>query len=643
MSSIRNRAKHVMVAISTLGVVAGCNTVRISPPAAQPPQYAIRDFFANPPRAYFRLSPDGSTLSFMQPHDRRLNVHVQPIADAGTERNIKRLTAESARDIDNYFWKGSSHILYQKDFGGDENFHVVMVDVRDGTVRDLTPHAGVRASVVDDLPDDPNHVLIEHNRRNKEVFDVYRIDLRTGKETLVAQNPGTFSSWITDHAGRIRFAVASDGVDTAYHYRAADDQPFKEVLRTGFRDSVRPLFFDAKNENLYAISNRGRDKSALVLLNPTSAKETQKLYEHPDVDAVSAAWARKRKVLTFVSYQTDRNEQHVFDATSKSRFDKLTKKFPKSEITVQSETDDESLAIVAVQSDVTPGGRYLYNIRTDTATLLGEINPKIKPEHMASMQSIKYAARDGVTIHGYLTLPVGRPAEGLPLIVNPHGGPWVRDSWGFNAEVQFLANRGYAVFQPNYRGSTGYGKKFWELSFKQWGGTMQDDITDGVRWLVGRGIVDPKRVAIYGASYGGYATLAGIAKDPDQYAAAVSYVGVSNLFTFLNTIPPYWKPYLDQMHVMVGHPEKDRELFVANSPALNAHKIKTPLFVAQGAKDPRVNKAESDQMVEALRKRGVTVGYMVKDNEGHGFQNEENRFEFYEAMEKFLRPLLKPQ
>jgi dipeptidyl aminopeptidase/acylaminoacyl peptidase len=230
----------------------------------------------------------------------------------------------------------------------------------------------------------------------------------------------------------------------------------------------------------------------------------------------------------------------------------------------------------------------------------------------------------------------------LPLIVNPHGGPWVRDSWGFNSEVQFLANRGYAVFQPNYRGSTGYGKKFWEASFKQWGGTMQDDLTDGVQWLVKQGIADPKRVAIYGASYGGYATLAGITKTPDQYAAAVSYVGISNLFTFLNTIPPYWKTFQEKNYAMVGHPERDRELFVANSPALNAHKIKTPLFVAQGAKDPRVNKAESDQMVEALRKRGVTVDYMVKDNEGHGFANEENRFEFYEAMEKFLRGHLKP-
>ena len=257
------------------------------------------------------------------------------------------------------------------------------------------------------------------------------------------------------------------------------------------------------------------------------------------------------------------------------------------------------------------------------------------------MKPISYTSRDGLTINGYLTLPKGVAAKNLPVVINPHGGPWARDAWRFNPEVQFLANRGYAVFQMNFRGSTGYGRKFWEASFKQWGKTMQDDVTDGVQWLIKEGVADPKRVAIYGGSYGGYTTLAGIAFTPDLYAAAVDYVGVSNLFTFMNTIPPYWKPFLDMFQEMVGDPVKDKDLLTATSPALHADKIKTPLFVAQGAKDPRVNIAESDQMVEALKKRGVTVEYMVKDNEGHGFRNEENRFEFYEAMEKFLSKHIK--
>ncbi|HEX5317017.1 MAG TPA: S9 family peptidase, partial [Candidatus Kapabacteria bacterium] len=249
---------------------------------------------------------------------------------------------------------------------------------------------------------------------------------------------------------------------------------------------------------------------------------------------------------------------------------------------------------------------------------------------------ITFESRDGLMIHGYLTLPVGKPAKNLPVVVNPHGGPWVRDRWTYNPEVQFLANRGYAVLQVNYRGSTGYGRKFWEASFKQWGRKMQDDVSDGVLWLIKEGIADPKRVAIYGGSYGGYCTLAGLTFSPELYACGIDYVGVSNLFTFMQTIPPYWKPFLESMYEMVGHPEKDKEMLAAASPVYHVDKIRAPLMVAQGAKDPRVNIEESNQIVDALRKRGIDVPYLVKENEGHGFRNEENRFEMYEAMEGFL-------
>ena len=256
------------------------------------------------------------------------------------------------------------------------------------------------------------------------------------------------------------------------------------------------------------------------------------------------------------------------------------------------------------------------------------------------MRPISYNSRDGLIIHGYLTLPKGKEAKNLPVVVNPHGGPWVRDNWGFNSEVQLLASRGFAVLQMNYRGSTGYGRSFWEAGFKQWGGKMQNDITDGVEWLIQQGIADPKRVAIYGASYGGYAVLAGLAFTPDVYACGVDYVGVSNIFTMIKTIPSYWKPLMAEFYEKVGHPEKEEEFLRSISPVFHADKIKAPLFIAQGARDPRVNKSESDQMVAALAARGIKVEYMVKENEGHGFRNEENRFEFYEAMEKFLQGCL---
>jgi len=299
-------------------------------------------------------------------------------------------------------------------------------------------------------------------------------------------------------------------------------------------------------------------------------------------------------------------------------------------------TKAEDKFIVVTYNDRTQGKRYLYDRTSGKLDYLAEVAPWLKEQELAEMKPVSYTSRDGLTINGYLTLPKGVAPAKLPVVVNPHGGPWARDSWGYNPEAQFLANRGFAVFQPNFRGSTGYGRKFWEASFKQWGRSMQDDVSDGVQWLVKQGIADPKRIAIYGGSYGGYSALAGAAFTPDLYAAVVDYVGVSNLFTFMETIPPYWKPFLAMMYEMVGDPVQDKALLTEFSPAFHVDRIRAPLFIAQGANDPRVNKAESDQVVAALKKRGVTVEYMVKDNEGHGFQNEENRLEFYTAMERFL-------
>lgn len=604
---------------------------------AQPAKtYPLRDFFRNPQQAYFRLSADGKHLGFMQPHEQRMNIFVQPIDKVGTAEGVRRITNETARDIPNFYFKGPGHVLFTKDFGGDENFHVVIADIATGTVRDLTPHEGVRASIQDALPDDDDHILVAHNRRDKRIFDLYRIHIRTGQETLVAQNPGNFTGWVTDHAGVVRGAVSSDGVNTSLYYRGSDGEPFKPIVTTSFRETVAPVGWSADNRTMVVSSNRGRDKQALFEFDPATAKEGRLIYEHPVVDVELYGWSRARKVPTHTVVNVDKAEPVFFDPVFERAWAALKKRLPGYEIQVQSTTKDERAWIVAAANDRTPGARYLYDVQAERLTKLADINPWIAEADMAEVRPIQYTARDGLLIRGYLTLPKGVAPKNLPVVVNPHGGPWARDGWGYNPEVQFLANRGYAVLQMNFRGSTGFGRKFWEASFKQWGLAMQDDITDGVKWLIDQGIADPKRVAIYGASYGGYATLSGITRTPQLYAAAVSYVGVSNMFTFMKSIPPYWKPFLEMMKVMVGDEEKDRAQLTATSPALNADKIRTPLFVAQGAKDPRVVKAESDQMVEALRKRGIEVQYMVKDNEGHGFRNQENQFEFYEAMEKFL-------
>ncbi|MCC6868762.1 MAG: S9 family peptidase [Burkholderiales bacterium] len=597
-------------------------------PAARIP---LRDFFRNPEQTAFAISPDGRYLAWLAPWERRLNVFVRPVAGG----EALRVTAETARDIGGYFWKGE-RIVFVKDFGGDENFHVVTVDRTGGEPRDLTPGDKVKADVVDILEDDDRHLILSHNRRDESVFDVFRIDVTTGAETLIAENPGNIVSWGTDHDGKLRVAGTSDGVNTSLLYRESEDAPFRPIVTTSFKETVAPLFFTFDNRRLYVASNRGRDKAAIFEFDPATAQEGELLVESDEVDVESLSYSRKRKVLTAARWVTWKVQRRFFDAETEAMFRDVEAKLPGFEVSFTSTNKDEDKFIVAATSDRTPGQRYLYDKTTRELTLLADVAPWLPADELAAMRPVTYTARDGLVIHGYLTLPKGVEARNLPVVVNVHGGPWARDVWGFNPEVQFLANRGYAVLQVNFRGSTGYGRAFWEASFREWGRKMQDDVTDGVRWLVGEGIADAKRVAIYGGSYGGYATLAGLAFTPDLYAAGVDYVGVSNLLTFMKAIPPYWKPMLAMLQEMVGDMESDEALLRAASPVFHAERITAPLLIAQGANDPRVVKAESDQMVAAMRARGVEVEYLVKDDEGHGFRNEENRFEFYEAMERFL-------
>ena len=591
----------------------------------------LRDFFRNPEQATFQLSPDGNFLAFVQPYENRMNVFVRPRVGGPAVR----VTSETERDVAGYFWKGSHRIVYLKDFKGDENFHLVAVDADGKNLVDLTPFDKVRAMIVDDRYDNDDEMLVTLNKRDPEVFDVYRIDLRNNELKLIAENPGNITAWITDHAGHIRLAIATDGVNTSIMHRPDDDSAFATVITTNFRQQIAPLFFDFDDRLLFAGSNINRDKAAIVRLDPATAKEESVIFEHPEVDVGGLDWSRKRKIYTEVQFVTWKRERKFFDAEMRAIHTDLERQLPGYEIDLQSSNKDETLFVVAAWSDRTQGVRYLYDAAAKSLTRLAEIAPWLDENELAEMKPISYRARDGLTIHGYLTLPRGG-GKTLPMVVIAHGGPWARDVWGYDPEAQFLANRGYAVMHINFRGSTGYGRKFWEASFKQWGRAMQDDVTDGVKYAIAQGIADPKRVAIYGGSYGGYCTLAGLAFTPELYACGVDYVGVSNLFTFIKTIPPYWKPMLDMLYEMVGNPETDKELLAAASPALHADNIRAPLLIAQGAQDPRVNIEESNQMVAALNKHGVEVEYIVKDNEGHGFHNEENRFEFYEAMERFL-------
>jgi dipeptidyl aminopeptidase/acylaminoacyl peptidase len=592
----------------------------------------LRDFFKNPEKAAFQISPDGNWISYLAPYEKRLNVFVMPRSGG----DAVRVTGETARDLGGYFWKSSDRIVYTKDKDGDENFHLFSVG-RDGkNLKDLTPFDSVTVQIIDGLQDMPDELLIGMNKRNKEIFDVYRINVKTGAMTMAAENPGNITSWVTDHDGKIRVASTTDGVSTTLLYRATENDEFKPILTTNFKEQVAPLFFTFDNKYIYAASNMGRDKTAIVKYDIANGKEMEILYSHPDVDVENLNYSHKRKVLTTIPYTTWKRERKFLDKQTEAIFKDLESKLPNYEINISDADENETAFIVRTYSDRSLGSAYLYEAGSKKLTKLADISPWIDENQMSEMKPISYKTRDGLTINGYLTLPKGSSGKNLPVIINPHGGPWFRDNWGYNPEAQLFANRGYAVLQMNFRGSTGYGRKFWEASFKQWGKTMQNDVSDGVKWLVDQGIANPKKVAIYGGSYGGYCTLAGMTFSPDLYACGIDYVGVSNLFTFLRTIPPYWKPYLDMFHEMVGDPEKDSVLLTETSPVFHVDNIKAPLLVIQGRKDPRVNIQESNQIVEALKKRGIDVPYLVKDNEGHGFHNEENRFAAYEAMESFL-------
>ena len=491
------------------------------------------------------------------------------------------------------------------DEGGDENTKLYGINFDGSNPINLTPFKNVKCSIIDDLK-------------------------------VIAENPGNVSKWITDHAGKLRIAITTDGVNTGFIYRENDNANWQLIITHNFKENAIPLFFTFNNEAVYVLSNVSRDKKAIFEFDLKNKKEIKLIFEYPEVDVNQLIYSRKRRKITGVSFTTDRQKFHYFDNFQRKIQQFIDKSLPGHQNTIVSFDKEETKYIVNSSSDKTPGSYHFLDIKNWKISKLFDASPWFNEEEMAEMLPIEYTAHDGLLIHGYLTLPVGIESKNLPLIINPHGGPWCRDIWGFNPYVQFLANRGFAVLQMNFRGSTGYGRKFWKLGFKQWGLAMQDDITDAVNWAVKEKIADPKRVGIYGISYGGYATLMGIIKTPDLYSAAIDFVGITNLFTILEQIPLYWESIRMMLYEMIGHPERDKELFEQNSPALNADKIKTPLFIAQGANDPRVNKTESEQMIEALKIRGVEVEYMLKSNEGHGFYNQENIIDFYLKMESFL-------
>lgn len=606
-------------------------------------KYTVEDFFKNPDKSQYQLSPDGDYYSYMGPYKRRKNLFVQKVG----EDQAVQITFEEDRDIGGYGWAGKDRLIYIKDSAGDENFKLYAVDKDGENAKELTPFEKVRINIIDIMEDNEEEIIIGMNKNNPQLFEPYRLNIHTGDMEQLAKNDNVIEpidSWMTDHEGKLRIASkVKDGINSILMYRDHEDEAFKDVIETDFTESLAPLFFEFDNGSVvYASSNLDRDRRVLTKFDLKTGKEIGEiLFQHDEVDVGGLSYSKKRKCLTAISYLTDKRHIKFLDNWVEEHYTHLQEKLDGYEVSISSMNKAEDKWLVRTYSDRSLGAYYHYDTKSQNLRMIAEVSPWLSEEDLCDMQSVSYTSRDGLVIHGYLTLPKTEQTSNLPLIVNPHGGPWVRDTWGYNPEVQLFAHHGYAVFQMNYRGSTGYGKQFWKSSFKQWGLKMQDDITDGVRHLIDQMIANPNKIAIYGGSYGGYATLAGVAYTPELYTCAIDFVGVSNLMTFLNTIPPYWKPYLEMMYAMVGHPENDKEYMESSSPVNAVEKIITPLFVVQGANDPRVNIDESDQIVRSLRKKGVDVPYLLKYDEGHGFRNEENRIEFYKAALGFLRKHMK--
>ena len=607
-----------------------------APASSPPPRIPLKDFFDNPKYASAEISPDGKRLAFLAPADNRLNVW---ICDAGAPLETARLvTHEKARGVFTFQWtRDGRWILYSHDSNGDENFHIFRADPDqpDAQAVDLTPQVPSRADFIDLPREAPGEMVVAWNKRDPHYFDAYRIEIATGNATMVAKNPGDIDSWYTDTHGRVRAAVAlMKNTQTEIRVRPDESAPFGLLATYNYDEEADIHGFGADGSFIYLTSARDSDLSRLVKLDLKTARETV-IDKDPGFDVDRPVVSDLTHKLLGVAYNKEHLTYKAFDPQFQKDLDTLAKVHD-GDILFGDSTADERTWIIAYNSPTDPGATYLYNRDTGKARFLFRPRPWLKPEVLVDVKPVTFPSRDGLTLHGYLTVPKGVEPRNLPAVLVVHGGPWMRDSWGYDAESQFLANRGYAVLHVNYRGSAGYGKKFMSAGDKEWGGKMTDDMIDATQWLIDQKIADPKRFGIYGGSYGGYATLAALAFRPGVYACGVDYVGVSNLLTFMNTMQAYWEDSRDILYKRVGNPDTEADFLRSRSPVFFADKIQVPLFIAQGYNDPRVNRNESEQIVAALKKNGKPVEYMVKMDEGHGFRNPENRLDFYAKMEAFL-------
>jgi dipeptidyl aminopeptidase/acylaminoacyl peptidase len=651
-SQLRSKFVLLFVAMFCAALTLVLSPIETSAqPKGLPPIIDRELFFGDPEISGAQISPDGRFIAFVKPFKGTRNIWVKRTGDAFDA--AKPITADTTRPIPAYFWsRDGKYILFVQDKAGDENYLVYAVNPAESpaagqdvpAARNLTDVKGVRAEIFAVPRSEPDAIYVGLNDRDKAWHDLYKVKISTGERTLVRQNTERIVSWTFDLKDQLRMASRVNDAGETEILRV-DDKGFTKVYSCSVFEACGPVRYHKDGQRVYFITNKGAgaDLTKLELFDPATGKE--ELVESDPLNRVDFGGAEFSEVtdeMVVTTYEDERQRFYWKDKSYEADYKLLQKQLPGKEIGLGSSTKDEQIWLISASSDTEPGERYLFDRRTKKLTLQYRIREKLNRDYLAPMKAVRYKSSDGLEIPAFLTVPKGAEPKNLPVVIFPHGGPWARDSWGYNPFAQFWANRGYAVLQPNFRGSTGYGKKFIDAGNKQWGDKMQDDITWGVKYLVAQGIADPKRIGIMGGSYGGYATLAGVTFTPDLYAAAVDYVGPSNLITLLETIPPYWEAGRQLFYQRMGDPNtaEGKAQLERQSPLNHATRIKTPLLVVQGANDPRVNKREADQIVIALRDRGFPVEYIVAPDEGHGFARPVNNMAMFASAEKFFAKFL---
>ncbi|MDQ3861487.1 MAG: S9 family peptidase [Actinomycetota bacterium] len=603
-----------------------------------PPLIPREILFGNPEKAQPRLSPDGRRLAYLAPVEGVLNVWVGPVNSPVDGEDFKPVTKDKKRGIRVYLWaEDNEHIVYLQDVGGNEDWRIYGTDPSTQETWDLTPFEGVQAQLLAKNKRFPDTLLVGLNKENPQVHDVYRLSISSGKLDSVAKNPGNVARWVPDRDFKVRGALAATpegGFDLLF--RETEQNDWSTLVRWGPEDALNsgPVGFSGDGKRIYLLDSREANATRLVALDlqggPPETLAGDERYDvgevllHPDTYEVQAA-----------AIERARAEWTVLDESVREDF-KAIEKLNRGDFAVTSRDRADERWLVAFTVDEGGASYYSYDRRKREGHHLFDARPGLAGYTLARREPVSFTTRDGLKIEGYLTLPPGSGRENLPMVLNVHGGPWARDGWGYDPEAQWLANRGYACLQVNYRGSTGYGKEFLNAGNKEWGAKMHEDLVDAVRWAVDEVIADPERVAIYGGSYGGYAALVGATFTPDLFRCAVDIVGPSSLTTLINSIPPYWSTFLATFHERVGNPETEEEFLKSRSPLFFVDRIKIPMLIAQGANDPRVKQAESEQIVAAMREKGIDHEYLLFEDEGHGFARPENRLKFYAAAEKFL-------